>query len=321
MHQLRRAKAESRMQKKVQLVSIPAMFDLIGIGIALCGLLLVPASIWQILRGAEIIFAEIISVMLLKQKSFAYKWLSVAVCILGIAVVGAGSVLGSQDQSATGEKTEPSNLLALGIGLVLFSQIVQAGQMVGEEYLMKEVDLEAMEVIGYEGMWGLLAMVLVVLPVLYILPGADSGSQENTFDSFVMLENSGQLFGSWVLLFLSCLIYNLSGIMITSYLSAVHRVIIEAMRTLVVWFFAIIVYYHVDNKSGFGEALTPYSWLEALGFAIVFVGQLLYGALLRVPGLKYPPPEMQSAPTPLMSPSAMKSPLYALSAQTDMSGK
>merc|ERR550537_1681457 len=102
-----------------------------------------------------------------------------------------------------------------------------------------------------------------------------------------MLHHSSNLSLAWFLLFLSCLIYNLSGILITSYLSAVHRVIIEAMRTLVVWFVAVIVY-NVDKESGFGEALTPYSGLEALGFAVVFLGQLLYGAIIKVPGLTYP---------------------------------
>jgi len=298
---------------KVRLVSIPAMFDLTAIGIALYGMLLLPASIWQILRGAEIIFAEIISVMALKQKSFAYKWLAVAVCTVGIMIVGAGSLLGSQDHND--ETTESTDTLALGIALVLFSQIVAAAQMVAEEYLMKEVDLEAMEVIGYEGMWGLLAMVVVVLPVAYLLPGEDAGSSENTIDSFVMLRNSSELSETWFVMFLSCLIYNLSGIMITSYLSAVHRVIIEAMRTLVVWFFAILTYYYVDKDSGFAEAITSTSWIEAVGFVVVFVGQLIYGSLIKVPGLTYPPPEMTFSPTALMSPSAMKSPLYALGAQ------
>lgn len=297
---------------KVRLVVIPAMFDLIGIGIALTGLLLVPASIWQILRGAEIIFAEIISVLVLKGKSYAYKWLSVAICVVGIAVVGAGSVLGSKHKAKDDENSEPTELLILGIGLVLFSQIIQAGQMVGEEYLMKEVDLEAMEVIGYEGMWGSLVMLIVVVPVLYFWPGGDAGSQENIIDTVTMMSNSSQLLLAWCLLFASCLIYNLSGIMITSYLSAVHRVIIEAMRTLVVWTFALIVYYYVDETAGFAEPLTPYSWMEALGFCIVFVGQVIYGALVKVPGFTYAPPTPKAMPTPLKSPSAMKSPLYAL---------
>lgn len=297
---------------KVRLVIIPAMFDLIGIGIALTGLLLVPASIWQILRGAEIIFAEIISVLVLKGKSYAYKWFSVAVCLVGIAVVGAGSVLGSKHKAKGDEHSEPTQLLILGIGLVLFSQIIQAGQMVGEEYLMKEVDLEAMEVIGYEGMWGSLVMLILVVPVLYFWPGGDAGCQENIIDTITMMSNSSELLVAWCLLFASCLIYNLSGIMITSYLSAVHRVIIEAMRTLVVWAFALVVYYHVDETAGFAEPLTPYSWMEALGFCIVFVGQVIYGALVKVPGFTYAPPTPKAWPTPLKSPSAMKSPLYAL---------
>mmetsp|Transcript_159042 Transcript_159042/g.305060 ORF Transcript_159042/g.305060 Transcript_159042/m.305060 type:complete len:420 (+) Transcript_159042:64-1323(+) len=297
---------------KVRLVSMPAIFDLAGIGIALIGLVLLPSSIWQIMRGAEVIFAEIISVLMLNQKSYAYKWLSVVVVVVGIAIVGVGSVLsGSADDDDDG-KQKSSNLVILGIGLVLFSQIVQAGQMVGEEYLMKEVDLEAIEVIGYEGMWGLLAMVVVVLPVVYFIPGEDSGSQENTIDSFVMLQSSSELFLTFLLLWSSCLIYNLSGIMITSYLSAVHRVIIEAMRTLVVWFCAIITKYYIDDKLEFGEALTSYSWLEASGFALVFVGQLLYGALIKVPGLTYPREDKQAPATPFKSPSAMKSPLYRL---------
>jgi len=295
--------------QKVRLVAIPAMFDLCGIGIALIGLLLIPASIWQILRGAEIVFAEIISVFLLKEKSLTHKWLGIGFCILGIAIVGAASVAGG---SAHGDKAEPQSLLIFGIAIVLFSQIVQAGQMVGEEYFMKELDLEAMEVIGYEGMWGLLAMVCVVMPTLYVMPGADSGCQENTYDSLVMLANSSHLLGLWFLLFCSCLIYNLSGIMITQYLTAVHRVICEAMRTLVVWMAAIYVYYFVDSSSGFGEALTPYSVYVACGFGVVFLGQVTYGALIAIPGIKYPPPTPHSSPKPISSPSAMRSPLYRL---------
>jgi hypothetical protein len=262
------------------------------------------------LRGAEIIFAEIITVLVLKQKSFAYKWLGVAFCSLGVLIVGAGSVLGSQE-NADDTNAEPVTMLVFGIALVLFSQVLAAAQMVAEEYLMKGVDLEAMEVIGFEGMWGLLAVVLVVLPVAYFIPGADSGSLENSIDSFTMLKNSGTLDKIWFVLLVSCLIYNLSGIMITSYLSAVHRVIIEAMRTLVVWLIAIIVHYYWDSKSGFGEALTPYSWIEALGFLVVFIGQLLYGEIIRLPGLSYPAPSPRKSPV-LRSPSAMKSPLYAL---------
>merc|ERR1712187_617116 len=178
-------------------------------------------------------------------------------------------------------------------------------------FFMKKLDLEALVVCGFEGMWGLVVMILLVLPLTYALPGNDAGSNENTIDSVEMLRHSSEIFISFVALVLSCLAYNLSGIGITSALTAVHRVICEAMRTLVVWAFAVYVHYFVDKNSGFGEPLTQYSAYELLGFAVLILGQVLYGALIRIPKLKYPPAKFEDA-SPFMSPSAMKSPLYAL---------
>merc|ERR1712187_1005894 len=147
-------------------------------------------------------------------------------------------------------------------------QLVQAAQMVAEEFFIKKLDLETLEVIGFEGMWGLVVMSSLVLPLVYILPGNDAGSLENTLDSEEMLQHSIKLFLTFLVLVVSCLLYNLSGIGITSALTAVHRVICEALRTLVVWTFAVYVYYFVDKNSGFGEPLTKYSGIELLGFAI-----------------------------------------------------
>ena len=53
---------------------LPAVFDLLAIGLSRTGLLFVPASIWQIMRGPGIIFAEIIGVLLLGAPVYAYRW-------------------------------------------------------------------------------------------------------------------------------------------------------------------------------------------------------------------------------------------------------
>ena len=63
--------------------------------------------------------------------------------------------------------------MALGIGLVILSQIVQAGQIVTEEFLLKDLDMPAMRVVGYEGLWGTLAMIFIACPLAYVVPGAD----------------------------------------------------------------------------------------------------------------------------------------------------
>lgn len=89
----------------------------------------------------------------------------------------------------------------------------------------------------------------------------------------------------------SCATYNMSGIAVTGALSAVHRVMIEALRTLIVWAFGLSIHYLVDPKSALGEVWTPYSWLEVAGFLLLVIGQVIYGAMVKIPRLYYPPSE------------------------------
>jgi len=39
---------------------------------------------------------------------------------------------------------------------------VQAAQVIAEEWLMKDVDLPSVQIIGLKGFWGLLMMVVIV---------------------------------------------------------------------------------------------------------------------------------------------------------------
>lgn len=45
-------------------------------------------------------------------------------------------------------------------------------------------------VVGSEGVWGVLAMSLFVLPLLWYIPGSDHGSYENIYDCYVQVKNS-----------------------------------------------------------------------------------------------------------------------------------
>ena len=48
------------------------------------------------------------------------------------------------------------------MGMVLLGQVVQAAQVVAEEWLMKGMDLPPMQIVGWEGIWGSLMMILIV---------------------------------------------------------------------------------------------------------------------------------------------------------------
>eukprot|EP00403_Amphidinium_massartii_P004107 CAMPEP_0178377360 /NCGR_PEP_ID=MMETSP0689_2-20121128/3878_1 /TAXON_ID=160604 /ORGANISM="Amphidinium massartii, Strain CS-259" /LENGTH=359 /DNA_ID=CAMNT_0019997411 /DNA_START=119 /DNA_END=1195 /DNA_ORIENTATION=+ len=272
--------------RKVLLSIIPAAFDLLATGLCDMGFLYIPASVWQLLRGAELIFTALFSVFVLKQRSYLYKWLAVAVVVLGIIAVGLASVWGVDAKGTT--KGGSAGMLIVGMCLALSGQVVQAAQAVAEEWLVKDIDLPAMTTVGLEGVWGAVLMMLIAFPIVNLLPGSDHGQLEDDMDAIALLGSSRPLFSMVMLFTFSCMTYNMAGIAVTEALSAVHRVMLEALRTGIIWIFGLSVHYFVDENSLFGEVWTPYSWLEALGFVLLMLGQGIYNKMVPLPGLVYP---------------------------------
>lgn len=270
-------------------VGIPAMFDLMGSGLMFIGLLYVSASIWQMLRGSMIIFGAIISVTALGRKLYAYNWLGVFICCMGICCVGVSNILNSStDDASSGGVSLQSQYF--GMAMIVGGQVITASQVVAEEKLLKDVCLPPMKVVGYEGVWGAIVCMLVVFPVCYAMPGSDNGHFEDLGDSIVMIQNSSALQSLILLYIFSCGTYNCAGMSVTSQLSAVHRTMLEASRTAGIWAIDLFVHYCIDPKISFGEAWMPYSWLQLVGFVFLLIGQLVYSGQIVIPGLYYPPP-------------------------------
>lgn len=292
--------------KKVLLVSMPAFFDILATGLCSMGFLYIPASVWQLLRGAEMIFAAIFAIVFLKRKLMAFHWLGLMFCVAGIILVGLASVWGESSSNGSGSSSSDSSqpgrgtlTLLFGMSLALAGQLVQAAQVIAEEWLLTDMDLPEMQIIGFEGVWGAVMMLIVAFPLFYVLPGQDGGKFEDEFDAMTMLQNSNPLLSALLVFAFSCTTYNMAGICVTGALSAVHRVMLEAFRTCIVWAFGLTVHYCYDPDSKFGEVWTPYSLLEVGGFVCLILGQAIYGVMIRIPGLKYPEgsePEMMASP-------------------------
>lgn len=278
--------------QKVRMVAFPAVFDIIATGLCSMGFLYIPASVWQLLRGAEMVFSAIFAVVFLRRKFLIFHWLGVLMCTLGIVLVGLASVWGSESQptnASAASQEENVQLMLFGMGLALGGQVVQAAQVIAEEYLLKEVDLPGLQIVGFEGIWGGLIMLIVVFPLLLWLPGSDHGHLEDEREAWSMVTSNPALLSTICIYTFSCAVYNMAGIAVTGALSAVHRVMLEAFRTSIVWIFGLSVHYFHDRRSPFGEAWTPWSWLEVCGFMVLMLGQAVYGEMLRLPCFTYPP--------------------------------
>ena len=209
------------------MVIIPAVADLLATGLMMSGLVFTTASVYQMMRGAQVVFCCILSVASGKARLDQFQKMGIVITVLGISIVGAASCLAD---TSTEEVPLPLITQLFGIFLILLAQLVQAVQMITEQWLLQDIRMDALEVAGYEGLWGSILCFTVFLPLAYLLPGGDQGRLEDSYDSMLMLYHSGRIVLCEFLNCMSVLSYNWFGLVVTQDFTAMHRVIIEASR-------------------------------------------------------------------------------------------
>lgn len=188
----------------------------------------------------------------------------------------------------TGSTTSTAAEELLGCALVICSQFVQAAQIVVESFLLDKVELPALIIVGFEGVWGFVVTFIVML-VFQFIPGPDDGSIENTGTSFYMLGNNPAIIGATIIYWFCITFLNWSGMTLTRELGPVVRTIWEAVRTAVIWIVDLFIYYVVVPNSVFGESWNGWSFMQLLGFGMLVWGSFTNNAMVKYPRLYYPP--------------------------------
>jgi drug/metabolite transporter (DMT)-like permease len=262
-------------------LGVPTVLDLLGSSLQQMGLVLIPVSSFQMLKGSILVFSAWFTVWLLPGRRLEKEnKLGIIVCVIGVICVGIASILSREDQTQSTSFTE----CIVGIVFVLSGQVLCAAQYVCEEFFLQSEKISPVGMVGIEGFWGVLLMSCVVLPLLSNLPGNDIGGVlENTTDSLVKISNSTNLQFALIIYFFTCLLFNICGVMVTKLASAVHHTFLDATRTGLVWIGSLALFYLFPSTSLLGEPLTTFSWLQALGFFVLIYGQLIYDAILTPP--------------------------------------
>lgn len=291
------ASAELSQQPRVfqWIFAFPTICDLFGTTLGGIGLLYVNASVWQMLRGSIIIFTGVLSKIFLKRKLWPIHWIGMMVTMFGLVLVGLSSVLRDNHQGSS------QGQVVLGIVLILAGQSVSATQMIVEELFLKKRNFHPLQVVGMEGFFGVIFMSVIVLPVLYYIPGDQNHhSYENSLDALLMIKNNAKLLVMSVLYICSIAFYNFFGLSVTKSLTAVHRTLVDACRTIVVWVVDLFIYYVFDKS--FGEAWdSRYGIFQVDGFLFLLLGTALYNELLIIPPWMPkpdPPQQVQASDEP-----------------------
>jgi multidrug transporter EmrE-like cation transporter len=253
----------------------------------------------QILRGFVVVVTAVFSQFVLKRTQQVYQWAGVALVVIGTVVVGAAPYvpppMGTDDGVSDASASNP----ALGNAIIVLAQIVVGAQMCWEEKYVTEYNIPALLVVGWEGLFGLFAIHMLITIVHQVsdfsvgdqiaiyahdanvtryTPPKDDGDpakgwgggdsdtvfwfgEDDAFEQFrAGSPNNPTLILAMICMVCSIAFFNFFGISVTKKMSASHRMVLDSVRTCVVWTVGLLF---------FGE---KFSILQLIGFVILITG-------------------------------------------------
>ncbi|KAI6022710.1 hypothetical protein EDC04DRAFT_2900671 [Pisolithus marmoratus] len=262
------------------------------------GLLYTPVSIYQMTRGALVLFVGILSVFFLRRRLWLYQWISLLTVVVGVSLVGySGSLIkDAVEESAHllasgGVMSEPTSQddlakVLVGVFFVLFAQIFTAAQFVIEEKIMTRWSVAPLVAVAYEGLFGAIS-ILFLMPVM----AQRFASQSPFFDfprGWHQTVDNPSVLWSGVAIACSISLFNYFGLSVTRHVSATARSLTDTCRTLSIWL--------VSLGLGWEKLLFPVSILQVLGFGLLVYGTFLFNSLVKPPAFLLPIPTPITAP-------------------------
>lgn len=246
---------------------IPALCDCAATSTMYFGLTLTYASQFQMLRGSVVIFTGLLSWLWLGNKPLTRHWVGMFFVLCGLVCVGLAAFLrGGSGSSAPNP--------VLGDILIVAAQVIVALQMVVEEKILGKYNLPPLQVVGWEGIFGMCIMSLLCI-VFFFLPGTRAGGKfEDVNDAMLQFSNS------WVIVLALCgmicsiAFFNYSGISVTKEMSATTRMVLDSVRTLTIWIYGMLVGWET------------FYYLQVIGFLLLLTGTFVYNDIIVAPLLR-----------------------------------
>ncbi len=282
---------------------LPACCDMTATSLMYLGLTMTDASVFQMLRGSVIIFTGIFSIIWLKRKLYLFHWIGMSAVLIGCVIVGLASVLNKPTNSSEARNPE------LGNTLIVVAQVVTAVQMVVEERYVSGKNIPALQAVGWEGFFGVTILGLLLIPMYYIpavdgLSETESGGShfEDALDGFNQISNSVQLLLCICGTITSIACFNYFGISVTKSMSAVHRMVLDSIRTIVIWGVSLFLGWE------------QFQWMQMSGFCVLLFGTMVYNEILSLEslGVYYPDKEMQESLLPSKSAKKNRSASFSM---------
>lgn len=267
-------KTESQLQGKKlanfnQLwLAVPALLDVLNTTLKNLALLLLPASIQQMLLGGTIITACLVSKVLLKREMQTYHWVGNVLAIIGFSLAGYSSVLQDTEKSTANTL---NNLL--GIILIVIELFFSALQTNIEEWIFHQNSIHEARGTGLEGFFGMTWSFFFMVAFSFVgCPRSGMCDLSGYFDDPAIGIKEALADSSILLLLVtltvSASIYNVSIVTLIKHVSCIYPIFCAAMSTLAIWVLGVAL------------GLESFTWeglvFQASGFGFLVAGNLCY---------------------------------------------
>ncbi|XP_076350796.1 solute carrier family 35 member F6-like isoform X3 [Tachypleus tridentatus] len=153
--------------------------------------------------------------------------------------------------------------------LIVCGQVITATQMVVEEKFITKHNVAPLQAVGWEGLFGFTTLTLLQIPMYYIPVGNTifknpDGNLEDAIDGFYQIGNNWQVAMGVLGTVVSIAFFNFAGISITKEISATTRMVLDSVRTLVIWVFSMTIGWE------------SFVWIQLVGFIVLLGGMWLY---------------------------------------------
>jgi len=280
----------------------PALCDMTATSLQYIGLTLTYASSFQMLRGAVIIFTGILSKIFLRRSLAWFKWAGMLFVIGGLVTVGTSDMVTQKPcNTTTNTNTEPNTFspfsyaslsvhqsdckndttsIFVGDLLIFSSQVIVATQMVLEEKFVTKYNVPALQAVGWEGTFGFTTLSLLLVPFSFIYVGESFGHGpryvlEDAYDAVYQLAHNPLLLLAYFGTVTSIAFFNFAGISVTKELSATTRMVLDSVRTLVIWAVSMLIGWQ------------DFYFLQLIGFCILLAGMMLYNDIIILPTIRF----------------------------------
>ncbi|GAA5904595.1 hypothetical protein JCM8208_004825 [Rhodotorula glutinis] len=255
--------------RKALLFWTPAVCDILGTTCMNIGLFFVPVSIYQMLRGALVLWVGVFSVVFLKRDLTRAQWVALVVCMFGVGVVGSSSLIGNdKGPEAASEDAGVSPLV--GVALVLVAQVFTASQFVIEERIMEHHTVAPLLAAGYEGVFGLLTTLVGLFAISYLY-GARAGPYFDVQQGWHEIVDNPKVWTSSIVIAFSIACFNFCGLAVTRTVSATARSTIDSCRVIGIWAVSLLLGWE------------SFKLLQVVGFLFLTYGAFVFNGVMAFP--------------------------------------